>query len=226
MSPVRVHLVWAAVPALYDLNCAASLQVSLHGRLVSKRHFGHKLSGALIVKINSDQSRCCALSLPVLHISSLFLLPFSFLPSPLLALSPLPPPCFSSQITIFPSISYHCHPFLPPSPSVVSLAGSKQPENAFSSKQLLILEKKNWWGQRRSKDKTTLLRFWCNLTWAVSACNVRCNLHGLLWCVKEGSVTSSDAYEGGYRRQKTVFPNIYRIVSLLSWQLLNCFLAQ
>lgn len=89
-----------------------------------------------------------------------------------------------------------------------------------------IGKKKKPRGQRRSKDKTTLLRFWCNLTWAVSACNVRCNLHGLLWCVKEGSVTSSDAYEGGYSRQQTVFPNIYRIVSLLSWQLLNCFLAQ
>ncbi|KAJ4931500.1 hypothetical protein JOQ06_025795, partial [Pogonophryne albipinna] len=49
--------------ALCELNFAASLQVSLHGRLVSKRHFGHKLSGALIVKINSDQSRRCAPSL-------------------------------------------------------------------------------------------------------------------------------------------------------------------
>lgn len=80
MSPVWVHLVWAAALALCDLNCAASLQVSLHGRLVSKRHFGHKLSGALIVKINSDHSRCCALSLPLfLCLSPLHRPPLSLL---------------------------------------------------------------------------------------------------------------------------------------------------
>lgn len=91
MSPVWVHLVWAAALALCDLNCAASLQVSLHGRLLSKRHFGHKLSGALIVKINSDQSRCCALSLSLSKSSTSppsFSLLFCCLPSPLLALPP------------------------------------------------------------------------------------------------------------------------------------------
>lgn len=112
MSPVWAHLVWGAARALCDLNCAASLQVSLHGRLVSKRHFGHKLSGALIVKINSDQSRCCltlalslSLSVQLLCISSLH---FFFCPLPLLALPPShhpPSSCFFSSSNLHISIS-------------------------------------------------------------------------------------------------------------------------
>lgn len=126
MSPVWVHLVLAAAEALYDLNCAASLQVSLHGRLVSKRHFGHKLSGALIVKINSDQSlgalslSCSvfvslprSLSLPPClwfsYISSFFFFSFVFCPVPFWHY-PSPCLCFSPHITTFPSIYYHCLP--------------------------------------------------------------------------------------------------------------------
>lgn len=182
MSPVWVHLVWAAAPALCDLNFAASLQVSLHGRLVSKRHFGHKLSGALIVKINSDQSRCCA---PSLCISSLFLSPFCFLPSPLLALPPPPPSCFSPQITIFPSTSYHCCPSFsfPPSPHAVYLAGSKQAKKCFSfqtsppSWENLMRSTKMW--IVKSKVRTTFC--WENLTCLSSLCNIRCDLPSPLW---------------------------------------------
>lgn len=120
MSPVWVHLVWAAALALCDLNCAASLQVSLHGRLVSKRHFGHKLSGALIVKINSDHSRCCALSpsLPLSESSTStpsFSLLSVFCPLPFWHYFPSRPSWFPPQIIIFSSLCYHCHPsFLPP----------------------------------------------------------------------------------------------------------------
>lgn len=109
MSPVWVHLVWAAALALCDLNCAASLQVSLHGRLVSKRHFGHKLSGALIVKINSDHSRCCALSpsLPLSESSTStpsFSLLSVFCPLPFWHYFPSRPSWFPPQIIIFSSL--------------------------------------------------------------------------------------------------------------------------
>lgn len=81
-----------------------------------------------------DQQR----SVPPLRSLSLHLMPpsLSFLFS---ALSPfgITPPLsliFSPQITIFPSTSYHCHPFfLPPSPHVVPLAGAKKSKNVFPS---------------------------------------------------------------------------------------------
>lgn len=120
MSPVWVHLVWAAAPVLCDLNCAASLQVSLHGRLVSERHFGHKLSGALIVKINSDQSRRCTLSLSPLDLLRLSL---CFSPSPLQAFMPPSTLFFLLRTYIFPSIAPHHQPsFLSPSPATLFTA--------------------------------------------------------------------------------------------------------
>lgn len=82
-----------------------------------------------------DQQR----SVSLLRSLSLHLLPLSlsFLFSALspFGITPPPPPsCFSPQITIFPSTSYHCCPSFsfPPSPHAVSLAGSKQAKKCFS----------------------------------------------------------------------------------------------